>query len=628
MKRWLLSKIPVIAAIVIFIATPITLLFIFKSIENTVYSAEGNLISATLDTLISFIEAQFKNLNQEKEIHTKQVHEKLIKWTNIIDEILQNEKGNTEKGNLIERLATMNDATFIVYNRSLNIFGKRVALPQEILNRIFKRLSHQEYLFMKFNEGDNPALIYAKKFLKGGNIIISIYPLDELENSLRKLEHEVIRTIRETIISLRIEERGYVVVISGKKETFFAHPNPKFDGKPVPLEPERNRNLMKIIRESVTKGEGLFSYLWYGDEENKVVSKLAFVRYYKPLDWYILGTIYEDDLRKIIRKYNFLAATLVGIGSTIALILYLTLTRKLRENVRNLKLTWETAGVGLVTCLNGGWEIVEINNHFEYILGRKRNEIIGKPITNFVHTEDYIPFTEYLEKAHYKSYSDFQARLLKGEGEIVYAIIRSSLIRERNLLLLSVTDITKMIELQRELEKANEILQSLSSRDHLTGAFNRRTFENILKEELERAKSEKEHISLIMLDIDHFKRINDTHGHLVGDYILKSLVKLLGSKLRLEDTIFRYGGEEFFILLLKTDKKKALNIAERLRNEIENYEFNYRGKDKAPFKIRLTCSFGVSTFPEDGDRLEELISKADEALYRAKKEGRNRVKSA
>lgn len=106
------------------------------------------------------------------------------------------------------------------------------------------------------------------------------------------------------------------------------------------------------------------------------------------------------------------------------------------------------------------------------------------------------------------------------------------------------------------------------------------------------------------------------------------MTKLLTLKLRLEDSVYRYGGEEFIILLLRTSKREGTKVAERLRTEIENHEFNYRYKDKTVLTIKLTCSFGVSAFPEDGQTPEELILKADEALYRAKKMGRNRVEVA
>ncbi|MCX8127457.1 MAG: diguanylate cyclase [Synergistetes bacterium] len=625
MRKAMLSNLSLILIVVVLVSTPVTLIFIFNSVKETVYSAEKNLISNTLDTLISFIDAQINSLYQEKNLRFFESHKKLINLTNTIADLIE-EKNSKE---IIEKIALMNDVTLLIYEGEIPfIFGRKIIIPSEALRRGLFRLSHYEHLFLCLNDPEHPLLVYFKKLLDKDRTIIIIDSLKPLMEYFEKRFHQNLSSIREKVINLKIEEKGYVVVISGDSESFVIHPNPKFDGKPVPLEPQRNRSLMKLIKDSIDQNTGLFNYLWYSDEEGKVVPKIALVKYYKPLNWYIAGTIYEEDLRKRIEILNILAATLVGIGSTVALIISFILTKKLRENIKNLKLTWETANVGIVMCQNNTWEVREINDHLKNTLERRREEILGKPIINFVHQEDKKHFLEHLKKASNGLFESLQARLLKGEGEIVHAIIRSSLIKEKNLILLSVTDITKVVELQKELERANEILQKLSSRDHLTGAFNRRSLEINLKEELEKSKEEGEPLSIIMLDIDRFKKINDIYGHIIGDFVLKSLTKLLTLKIRLEDSIYRYGGDEFIILLLRTYKAEGIKVAERLRSEIENHDFNYRVKGETMLKIKLTCSFGVSAFPEDGSTPEELISKADEALYRAKRNGRNRVEEA
>lgn len=171
-----------------------------------------------------------------------------------------------------------------------------------------------------------------------------------------------------------------------------------------------------------------------------------------------------------------------------------------------------------------------------------------------------------------------------------------------------------------ETERAKEEAEKLAITDPLTGLFNRRFLEEKLANELIKVKAYNNYLSIIMADIDHFKRINDTYGHKVGDEVLKTLAVILKASVRGEDIVARYGGEEFIILLHNTSKYDAFRVAERIRLEVKDTSFIDIG---IPEKI--TVSFGISCFPEDGEDPIELIKKADQALYQAKSQGRNRV---
>jgi len=174
---------------------------------------------------------------------------------------------------------------------------------------------------------------------------------------------------------------------------------------------------------------------------------------------------------------------------------------------------------------------------------------------------------------------------------------------------------------KKELEKSKEKLQRLSITDPLTGVYNRRFLYNFLKKEFERAKRYNLSLSCLMVDIDHFKNLNDTYGHRAGDLMLKKLTAFLKKKLRKIDLVARYGGEEFVIVLPETPLKMALVGAERMRKGVEEeMQVSINGES-----IRITISIGVSSFTQQEKDEESLIRKADEALYRAKKWGRNRV---
>ncbi len=165
---------------------------------------------------------------------------------------------------------------------------------------------------------------------------------------------------------------------------------------------------------------------------------------------------------------------------------------------------------------------------------------------------------------------------------------------------------------------------NIAIRDELTGRHNRRYFNERLLDEMERAKRYHEPMSLIMCDIDHFKRINDIYGHPVGDAVLIWTGNLLRNRLRKSDVIARYGGEEFAILLLNTDKNGAMEIAEILRQALEESKYYYR----PGLEIKITASFGVVTLDEDANSFEGLINKVDKYLYFAKAQGRNKVCSS
>ena len=161
----------------------------------------------------------------------------------------------------------------------------------------------------------------------------------------------------------------------------------------------------------------------------------------------------------------------------------------------------------------------------------------------------------------------------------------------------------------------------LAITDGLTGLYNRRHFQKILENEFARAARYKLDLGLALIDIDHFKKINDTYGHQFGDKVLAEVSFLAQKALRRTDYVARYGGEEIVVILTETTKENLYVPIERIKNYIENNEFLYHEK-----YVKVTVSIGVAMLSSEMSTQEELILKADNALYSAKREGRNRVK--
>ena len=163
-------------------------------------------------------------------------------------------------------------------------------------------------------------------------------------------------------------------------------------------------------------------------------------------------------------------------------------------------------------------------------------------------------------------------------------------------------------------------MEEMATTDGLTGLVNHRTFQERFADLLARAERQHQTVSLLLTDIDHFKKVNDTHGHPVGDIVLKGIATVCRDQVRKIDIAARYGGEEFAIVLDGTDREGARQLAERIRREVATQKFT---SEKGEFDC--TISLGIATYPDDGADPKAIIAHADQALYHAKHNGRNKA---
>ncbi|MGM0641121.1 MAG: ligand-binding sensor domain-containing protein [Thermotogota bacterium] len=231
---------------------------------------------------------------------------------------------------------------------------------------------------------------------------------------------------------------------------------------------------------------------------------------------------------------------------------------------------------------------------------------------------DTVSFKFKIERPWYRTYTAYLLYILSFLLVLysIFKIWEARILNEKN---------NELAEINDKLEKANKQLEELSVKDALTGVFNRRYFDSLMEDYLKLSKRGEAYLSLIMMDLDDFKDINDNFGHLAGDYILKDLSDVINSVLkRSTDYVSRYGGDEFVILLYDTNEEEALMIAEKIKKSVENLKIR---EEFSKASVEITVSIGLyAVQPNSNTKKDQIIERADKALYEAKKNGKNQIK--
>jgi diguanylate cyclase (GGDEF)-like protein/PAS domain S-box-containing protein len=295
-----------------------------------------------------------------------------------------------------------------------------------------------------------------------------------------------------------------------------------------------------------------------------------------------------------------------------------TLVAKLEQHMRDIT---QSLAVGLFVLDQSG-RLSMMNPEAERLLGWTEEELVGRKVQElFIPDVEYIlpddqseePRNGFLHKERYRSDKPFQRK----DGSSFYAtyVVSPLLISDQPAgSVVSFQDISDRKQMERELER-------MATQDELTGLFNRRELNRRLEEEIRRAERYGQHFSIWMLDVDHFKRINDDYGHQEGDRVLRILATNLKLMLRETDIAARFGGEEFTVILSHTSLEQGKQMAQRVRQAMADLDIHPEGGGS----FSITASIGVAAYPQHGTTVEELIRAADQALYTAKQKGRNRV---
>lgn len=240
-------------------------------------------------------------------------------------------------------------------------------------------------------------------------------------------------------------------------------------------------------------------------------------------------------------------------------------------------------------------------------------EVMSSPLETMQTTASINDALNFFKSHHYK-----RIVVVNKKGTIMGIVTQQDLISRTYLKWSQLVNqhFHQFEELTQILQKKNQHLSMLATKDNLTSINNRHMFAELFAKECATAKRYSADLSLLMLDLDYFKKVNDTYGHNIGDFVLKTFTSIVADLIRDADSFARWGGEEFVVLLRHTSCEQAFGVAEKIRRAVESHDFGQAG--------HITCSIGITTvFPED--TLAEAIERADRALYSAKDQGRNQT---
>lgn len=426
---------------------------------------------------------------------------------------------------------------------------------------------------------------------------------DELLNKYSRLKTDYL------IIRSAVENAEHIVYITDS-EGLIEYVNPSFTAITGFTKEEAVGRKSNILKSGVMP-EDYYKRLWDtislgGAWKEEIINKKKNGELYYAFQ--IITPIF-DDQHKIIK--------FIAIQNDI------TDRKQAEERIRHLTLEYESIFNNVQDAIflldveeNGDFRFVRLNPQHEkltglttdLVRGRTPQEIAGEELGAQLAAN----YRNCLEKREPVEYEETLA--LPG-GVMTWSTKLSPVFRDDK--------IVQIVGSARDITKEKELLDNLkilSTTDTLTKAYNRNKMAGELEYEVSRASRYRTGLSLIMFDIDHFKKINDNFGHDIGDEVLKSLVDITNSVKRENDILARWGGEEFLLLCPDTGTEGAAAIAERLRESVEKHKFE---KD-----IRITLSLGVAGFDPGSQNIDSLLKASDDALYESKRSGRNRVKIA
>lgn len=451
--------------------------------------------------------------------------------------------------------------------------------------------------------------------------LLQFYHRKELEGWDRSVAQQSALAV---IRGIRFGEDGYFWV-NDMNTRILAHPiRPELEGS---LQSDYQDSLGQFIfRSFVTVAErqqaGFVRYYWPKPGSEKPVAKLSYIELYEPWGWVLGSGIYLDDIEAAL--WSEVQIFVFSFGLLLIILGYLlwsTLHYDARAFENNkLMMSVMEACAEAVLITDKELRIIWVNSAFERLTGYSKAEVYGKSPNQIICSG----------KQNADFYQKMWLRLSCGKhwsgelinrhknGELYYEQMTITPVKNRSGAVSHYVAIKNNISRRKEDQLR---LETLASKDSLTGICNRRAFIECLTCYLEGSQSGRG--VLMMLDLDHFKQVNDNHGHLCGDRVLVDFAELIFSQLRSEDVFGRLGGEEFGLLVPDVSFEEGMHIAERLCESLKNHSILFDQQE-----LCITTSIGVARIPSNKIQSEDLLDLADKGLYLAKRDGRACVRSA
>ena len=430
------------------------------------------------------------------------------------------------------------------------------------------------------------------------------------QSSLPAQSEDVARLVLDGIdvgVYMKGRDRRYLYINRSSAEALHRTPDDVIGRTDVEmLPPEVERNIRRVDDSVFETGQPQYA-------EETLSEPDGSLRYF----WSTKQLVKGPQDRDCLLGYSAEITSVKKAAEAIALV-----SEELRASEAKFRQAFASANTGMcIVDLQG--KFLEVNGKMIEIFGYGKRELEGMTVNDLTVPEDAGVSPEFIEQAVKGEVESaiFEKRYRHKDGHLIYGVVSSSLVRDAQgaplFFISQVQDETRRKQAEDALALANADLARLASTDPLTGTWNRRQFELIVTKLIAQALRYGEPLCLLMFDIDHFKAINDSHGHDVGDLVLVELVDLVKADLRAGDELARWGGEEFLIILPHSTAEDGQKVAEKLRILTEQHDFKHVGK--------LTVSFGVASW-QSNESIKEWYARVDHAMYAAKAAGRNMVK--
>ncbi len=659
------NLIVLISASFIFYSTLNRLRFsIIEQYKNIYVKNNNNNIKNVVNGIIREIENERGNLIRLSEHRLKESVLKGYRLTSFLYSTLKGKMDESELKDIILNALKREDKNYIVVNidgivqlhpsikKGESIKDFRDSMGDKIFQIIKKDIENNKnketfisyYLNYPGVYGIVPhtdelfrRLLYVKYFKPYNWFIANILFYKDLD---KRLKEKFIRKIN--LYRYGPGNNGYVFVLKikrdkkGLKLIRVANPNLPLNkiGTSVSLDSKDVYGKL-FVKEMVDKiftyGEGYVTYSFRVLGSKKIALKTTYIKYYPQWDWIIcsgyypsvffnelqtknkkLGIFIKDSVERTIIEVSIMEGVLffIVIFFVNKIMNRIETYRKMIEERESFQRRLIESMPNPVIVIDKDGNIININDSFRRFFGINQDDVdVSDPQILLIKENAMNYMINQSGNITHLDLIDVKGRLRNIE---LYKSIFYDAYNNPAGIICILFDITRQKIFEKELIE-------MSIKDELTGLYNRRYFDQIIAKELVRAKRYKEPLSVIMYDIDYFKKVNDTYGHQAGDEVLKTLSDIVVRNVRSVDFVFRTGGEEFVILLIKTKAEDAFKIAEKIRKIVESYDFPKVG--------HITISLGVTQLKDDDTPLS-FIARADSALYKAKNSGRNNTKIA